>query len=231
MGKPFSEIDHKHCQMDIYSLHWRHNGRDGVSNHQPPDCFLNCLFRHKPKKTSKLRATGLCEGNSPVTGELPAQRVSNAENASIWWRHHVLGFYWLTVIHLTTRNPFSNMVHLSLIPASMQSHTQESLVWNYFSILKTSTVKLLKLGNGQVISTHTFNGWKNLSVLGLKLIHVSNRGSDPVKFRGREEWPYNCTIVIWQLPLKNDRNVVLLFQENTFEKCRPFCSGCNDNGK
>ena len=26
--------------------------------------------------------------NSPVTGEFPAQRVSNAENVSIWWRHH-----------------------------------------------------------------------------------------------------------------------------------------------
>ena len=30
-------------------------------------------------KTSKLRVTGLCEGNSPVTGEFPSQRVSNAE--------------------------------------------------------------------------------------------------------------------------------------------------------
>ena len=41
-------------------------------------------------KTSKLRVTGLCEGNSPGTGELPAKSASNAENASIWWRHHVV---------------------------------------------------------------------------------------------------------------------------------------------
>ena len=34
-------------------------------------------------KTSKLRITGLWEGNSPVTDEFPAQRASNAENASI----------------------------------------------------------------------------------------------------------------------------------------------------
>ena len=27
-------------------------------------------------------------GNSPITGEFPAQRASNAENVSIWWRHH-----------------------------------------------------------------------------------------------------------------------------------------------
>ena len=72
----------------VDSLQWRHNGRDGVSNHQPRDCLLNRLFRSK--KTSKLRVTGLCAGNSPVTGEFPAQRASNAENASILWRHHVL---------------------------------------------------------------------------------------------------------------------------------------------
>ena len=34
------------------------------------------------KKTSKLQVTGFCEGNSPVTGEFPAQRASNAENVS-----------------------------------------------------------------------------------------------------------------------------------------------------
>ena len=71
------------------ALNWRHNERDGVSNHQPHDCLLNPLFRRKSKtKKSKLRVTGLCEGNSPVTGEFPAQRASNAANVSIWWRHH-----------------------------------------------------------------------------------------------------------------------------------------------
>ena len=27
-------------------------------------------------------------GNSLVTGDIPAQRAGNAENVSIWWRHH-----------------------------------------------------------------------------------------------------------------------------------------------
>ena len=27
-------------------------------------------------------------GNSPETGEFPAQMASNAENVSIWWSHH-----------------------------------------------------------------------------------------------------------------------------------------------
>ena len=40
-------------------------------------------------QTSKLRVTGLWVGNSPGTGEFPAQMASNAENVSIWWRHHV----------------------------------------------------------------------------------------------------------------------------------------------
>ena len=69
-------------------LHWRHNGHDSVSNHQPHDCLLNRLFRRRSKKISTLRVTGLCAGNSPATGEFPAQMTSNAENVSIWWRHH-----------------------------------------------------------------------------------------------------------------------------------------------
>ena len=70
-------------------LQWRHNGCNSVSNHQPHDCLLNRLFRRRSKKTSKLRVTGLCAGNSPGTGKFPAQMASYAENVSIWWRHHV----------------------------------------------------------------------------------------------------------------------------------------------
>ena len=47
------------------SLRWRHDGRDVVSNHQPHDCLLGRVFRRRSKKTSKLRVTGLCAGNSP----------------------------------------------------------------------------------------------------------------------------------------------------------------------
>ena len=72
----------------ICTLRWRHKGRDGVSNHQPHDCFLDRLFRRRSKKTSKLRVTGLCVGNSPGTGEFPSQMASNADNVFIWWRHH-----------------------------------------------------------------------------------------------------------------------------------------------
>ena len=82
-------ISHEiHC--NYYSLRWRHNEHDDVSNHLRLYCLLNRLFRCRSKKTPKLRVAGLCEGNSPMTGEFPTQRASNAENVSISWRHHVL---------------------------------------------------------------------------------------------------------------------------------------------
>ena len=95
VSKQFS-WDIQHFMMDTMrlrihdtSLEWRHNGPDGVSNQQPHHCLLNRLFRRRSKNISKLRVTGLCAGNSPVTGEFPAQMASNAENvSSIWWRHH-----------------------------------------------------------------------------------------------------------------------------------------------
>ena len=55
---------------------------------QPNDCLINRLFGRRSKKTSKLRVTGLCAGNSPAVGEFPAQMASKAEKFSIWWRHH-----------------------------------------------------------------------------------------------------------------------------------------------
>ena len=75
------------CSKRNPSLQWRHNEPNGASNHQPHDCLLR-LFRHRSKKIPKRRVSGLCEGNSPVTGEFPSQRTSNAENATIWRRHH-----------------------------------------------------------------------------------------------------------------------------------------------
>ena len=80
------------CRGSITAFHtlivlqWRHNEHDSVSNHQRLESLLN---RCRSKKTSKLHVTGLCEGNSPFTGEFPGQWANNAENVSIWWRLHV----------------------------------------------------------------------------------------------------------------------------------------------
>ena len=50
--------------------------------------YSTIYSRHRSMKTSKLCVTGLCEGNSSVTGQFSAQRARNAENVSIWWRYH-----------------------------------------------------------------------------------------------------------------------------------------------
>ena len=82
------------------TLQWRNNEHDGVSIHQPHHCLLNRLLRRRSKKTSKLRVTGLCAGNSPMSGEFPAQMFSNAENISIWWRHYD-GIWHVNILYST----------------------------------------------------------------------------------------------------------------------------------
>ena len=88
--KGFHNLD----EGNAVSLQWRNNWHDGISNHQPHHCLLNRLFRRRSKKAAKHRVTGRCAGNSPVTGEFPAQKGSNAENVSIWWRNRV-GLNWI----------------------------------------------------------------------------------------------------------------------------------------
>ena len=66
--------------IPLLTLQWRHNGSDSLSNHQPHDCFINHLFRHRWKKTPKLCIM--------EAGEFPTQITSHAENVSISWRHH-----------------------------------------------------------------------------------------------------------------------------------------------
>ena len=95
-----------------YSLQWRHIGPVGVLNNWCLYCLLNCLFKRRWKKTSKLRVTGLCVGNPLVTGEFPAQRASNAENVSIWWRHHVLHFVATSTATNTREHNPTTCLHL-----------------------------------------------------------------------------------------------------------------------
>ena len=75
--------------ITVLPIQWRHNERGSTPNHQRLHCLINCRFRRRSKKTSQLCFSGLCAGNSLVTGELPAQKARIAENVSIWWRHHV----------------------------------------------------------------------------------------------------------------------------------------------
>ena len=106
-------------------LQWRHNGHYSVSNHQPHHCLFNGLFRCRSKKTSKLRVTGLWAGNSPGTGEFPAQMTSNAENVSIWWPHHIY-----TSSPCLTHSVFVLLMMLQLIAYDVtMTDTCDTLMW------------------------------------------------------------------------------------------------------
>ena len=56
------------------TLEWRHNERDGVSNHQPHDCLLNRLFRRRCRKHQSSTSLAFMRGihhwpvNSPHKG-------------------------------------------------------------------------------------------------------------------------------------------------------------------
>ena len=141
-------------------LQWRHNDRDGVSHHQPQDCLLNRLFRHRWKKTSKLRVTGLCEGNSPVTGEVPAQRVSNAENVSIWWRHY-------DTATKTMHNKHEHgQINVLMEPPALD-HAQS--LYQYMEEWKNRRYFCRRLSNMHFLKRKCFNFHYNSILVNLKL--------------------------------------------------------------
>ena len=134
-------------QGRLNALRWRHNERNCVSKHQPRHCLLNRLFGRRSKKTSKLRVTGLYAGNSPGTGEFPALMASNAENVSIWWRHH--GQRCNPERHVQTHRalkwPNHNKTRQNTNPVYFLGSTMYSLsrysVWNYHLPLITMFIQ------------------------------------------------------------------------------------------
>ena len=86
-----------HRSVHYISLQWCHNEHDGISNHKP-HCLHTCIFKRRSKETLKLHVTGLWAGNSPVTGEFHALRASNADNFSIWRRHHITCTPWFSCV-------------------------------------------------------------------------------------------------------------------------------------
>ena len=72
-----------------FPLRWRHNGRDGVSNHQPHGCFstVYSVEDHWEHQSSALLAFVQGIHRRPVNS--PHKMTSNAEYVSIWWRYHV----------------------------------------------------------------------------------------------------------------------------------------------
>ena len=89
-----------HLTYNGCTLQWRHNGRDGVSNHHPHDCSLNRLFRRRSKKTPKLRVTGLC---SPVTAQMAVtQKMLPFDDVIM----NYISMVRLKLIHVNKKSPW-----------------------------------------------------------------------------------------------------------------------------
>ena len=67
---------------------WRHNESDGVSDQQPHDCLLKCLFRRRRKKNIKAPRHWPLRGEFTGVRWIPCTRGPYAQHVSIWWRHH-----------------------------------------------------------------------------------------------------------------------------------------------
>ena len=102
-------------------LQWRHNERDGVSNHRHIDCLLNSLFRCRIKKTSKAWVTVFSENPpeySPHKGPVKRKMF-----------------------------PFADVIMVIVYRNSNQKHTtitQHCYLWNWnFDYLFVSILKII----------------------------------------------------------------------------------------
>ena len=80
------------CTISCYTG-LRYNGTDSIMIACNPNKIVNRVVVMTAYYFNFVTdKTGVCWRTmgyfSPVTGEFPAQRTSNAENVSIWWRHH-----------------------------------------------------------------------------------------------------------------------------------------------
>ena len=89
-----------------------------------------------------------------VTGAFPAQRASEAEKGSIWWRHHDSSHF--TVLQSTISNPFSNCFQWSItinhhffMMIVCSKTTSQSLNWHslprHMSIRHSASIKFVQL--------------------------------------------------------------------------------------
>ena len=92
-----------------------------------------CSGHIKEDIKKMFRVTGPCEANSPMTGEIPAHRASNAENVCIWWRHHVyvFSYSYASLIVLYLSDELSSFHRISAI-CFIYDMTQD-LGWDWIS--------------------------------------------------------------------------------------------------
>ena len=167
------------CQktgLSTSTLQWRHNEPDGFSNHKPHDCLLNRLFGRRSKKRSKPRVTGLCAGNSPVTGEFPAQRASNAEmfpfDDVIMMDTYMMTFRGLALIKLWIILVPESVFKLNIIPdygLHISMRVLSSREWGYLQYFEVETL-LINWRNHYTPNNRIFQDVYNISLFKVLII-------------------------------------------------------------
>ena len=162
------EWDHLSTLGALYqnALRWRHNDHNGVSNHQPHGCLLNRLFRHRSKKNIKAPRHWPLWGEFTGTGEFPAQRASNVENVSIWWRHHGMLLYHRGCV----MNDFpihGNMGSRALLRLIMSHRANKRrlvcvsvLLYNWISLQHDSIQRFVPHSTAMAVAVHDQVRWK-----------------------------------------------------------------------
>ena len=103
-----------HCSEIMFSLQCRQNERGGVPNHLRLNCLINRLFSRTSTKISKLRVSGLCEGNPLIMIPL-THGQKRGIFFHIWWRHHILivMLYWKWLCRYSTVTSYAFGVNAS----------------------------------------------------------------------------------------------------------------------
>ena len=137
-------------------LQWRHNEHDNL---------LNRLSKRRSKKTSKLRVTGLCGGNS-FNGDrwIPPQRASNAENFSIWWRHHESRKIWAWIVRSNWNFTGISATEWFYTAAVCLRYIAWSQEKTYYCLVRRAPLRKVVNAIGLLVTLHWSLSWKIPSI-------------------------------------------------------------------
>ena len=110
-------------------LQWCHNEHESISNHQPHDYILKCLFRRRKKNIKAPCHWPLCVGNSSVTGEFPTQRASNAENLMTSSCLHFSVHSWALIVSISTQRGWYKMANILPMRISNEFSVSNIIFW------------------------------------------------------------------------------------------------------
>ena len=128
------------------------------------------------RKTSKLRVTGLCAGNSPGTGEFPAQMASYAENVAI-----LMTSSWYAIMQTSVEYSFQTTTHantFSIILVRNRFYTWLIFYWSSLYISGQIIIIEIKAMVGGFIRVGHHH--KILPILGCFCVVNETKAAGPV---------------------------------------------------